>query len=189
MEGKRCRGQGSNPHLTGPGRDHRLRMVGADARAWGRPGGYGFCGRRFWGLGRYPLPFGRTVGNELRFVPAAMFATPGAHDLADAKRYPAYQPQPTRRDHQRHMQRMINGRCDEDLLVPTPRAMCAYSILFHSGGTPGSGMQEPVATLGSRISRMALKVHAETVRPIIPRWFCYRSLWRRQPARAGIGCL
>jgi len=70
---------------------------------------------------------------EFGLVPAAVLATPGAHDLSNAKRNPTHQPQTAGENRQQQMQAVVDFCSNEKLLVPAPGTVSAYLILSHLG--------------------------------------------------------
>jgi hypothetical protein len=78
------------------------------------------------------------AGAEFWLVPAAVLAAPGAHVFADAEGDPTDGPKAKREEGQRKVQQMVDLCVYEDLLVPAPRAMSAYFILFHLAGPRSS---------------------------------------------------
>ena len=81
------------------------------------------------GLSRFG---GKGLTAELGLVPAAMLATPRAHDLANAKGHPAHQPEAAGQKDQHHVEAVVDICPDEYLLVSAPGAVGAYFILCHS---------------------------------------------------------
>ena len=85
---------------------------------------------------------------EFRLLPAAMLATPWAHCLADAERDPTDEPEPGGKHGQDQMQRVVDPRGDEDLLMPAPGAVSAYFVFSHLAGRPAASKQRLPQRLG-----------------------------------------
>jgi len=131
-------------HLAARAASRKLALLRA------QPGGLGDQ-RRGVGLGARTFDAVKTWGcrragmvrlrAEFRLVPAAMLATPGAHYFAHAEGYPTDQPEAQGQDREHKMQRVIDLRLDEDLLVPAPWAVTAYFFLFHLAGSQRHELQ------------------------------------------------
>jgi hypothetical protein len=73
-------------------------------------------------------------------VPPAMFTTPRAQHFSDANGDPTDQPQSGRHDREGEMQRVVDPRSDEDLLMPASRAVSACFFFSHPA-IPPKGVQ------------------------------------------------
>jgi len=67
-------------------------------------------------------------------VPAAVLATPGAQDLANAKGGPTHEPEPGGEEREDQVEGMIEPGLYKGLLMPAPGAVRAYFVFFHPEG-------------------------------------------------------